>query len=812
MLIGNKKSQQNNQNWCIILSPVKNEMDRKKVAQKISEVFSLSSEEAMDLVTNTPIILLDNLTQQVAAGVKEYFRPTGAEMILTNDVFLKRKCYRTVWPTEPNLSFLHGASAGESSKREQTAPSGMGEEPLEADDALQEIRSLAEQTLGSEAESAETILEPGGAEAPSEPVISSVESHRMSEELRKLKQECYSLKDERDQLRSQLEELRRREEDESSSVESHMKDLAGEREREIKEIRGLLANAEEKVEILKNEYRQARALYEEKLTQFESRGQEDEKLIQGFRAKISVLESEKKILHDSISEREEQLDGLNRKHQSSGNALTQKLSAFESESAAWKAKLETISRDVSRLEESLEKSEARARRYKEQYEEAQKLIQLHTDQGLETRKVLEDRDREIRELRQRLAKADEKAETLRQEFAKAKAHDDEQIREAQEAAEALADAKETLKEKIAALEDENKVQGEMLEDQKAVAQKLESDFAGQRRQLEGEVASVRGELENWSLRAARLTDEVRTRSKEFEELRKTAEEQSAKAAEAESEYDRTRALLQSKIDRDTQAIEDLERKLAQAAERVESFDSIRQAQEAKLKEQADQAAYWKAQADSISGELQGAKKLAAEEVQAREAAQARQREAEKSQIRLLQDIEDQTRAAKKWEAAAQEAAAKLAHTVPLYERQQTLQAKLSADLEARDKELEALRRQLREIHTQNEQREALQRRNHLAGQLAEKEEGLKRLVKQQEKVESEIREREEAMRAILTDQEKIEKDIIESKQAYRHLMEQAKRERAGKVKVTRANGQAQDETNPLDNPPGPSCDDRTSAQ
>ena len=107
MLLGNKKKQGEEQNWCIVLNPLRNEIDKKRVARAISDVFSLSTEEAVDLVSNTPIILLDNLTRNVAAKVKEYFRSAGAEIVLTNDIFYKRKCYRTVWPEPPNLSFLH---------------------------------------------------------------------------------------------------------------------------------------------------------------------------------------------------------------------------------------------------------------------------------------------------------------------------------------------------------------------------------------------------------------------------------------------------------------------------------------------------------------------------------------------------------------------------------------------------------------------------------------------------------------------------------------------------------------------------------
>src|SRR5687767_8826326 len=98
MLLRNRKTQKDEQNWCIILSPLRNEIDKKKVSQKITEVFSLTPDEATDLVANTPIILLDNLSHSIATKLRDFFKTAGADLVLTNDVFQKRKCYRTVWP------------------------------------------------------------------------------------------------------------------------------------------------------------------------------------------------------------------------------------------------------------------------------------------------------------------------------------------------------------------------------------------------------------------------------------------------------------------------------------------------------------------------------------------------------------------------------------------------------------------------------------------------------------------------------------------------------------------------------------------
>jgi hypothetical protein len=104
--------------------------------------------------------------------------------------------------------------------------------------------------------------------------------------------------------------------------------------------------------------------------------------------------------------------------------------------------------------------------------------------------------------------------------------------------------------------------------------------------------------------------------------------------------------------------------------------------------------------------------------------------------------------------------------------------------EAKDREIDFLKRQLQNVHDQNEQRELLQKRTQLVAQLGQKEEQLKRLVEQQGRIETEIRQREETMRQILTQQESLEKEIVESKQAQRHMLEHAKKSKAAPGKET----------------------------
>ncbi len=106
-------------------------------------------------------------------------------------------------------------------------------------------------------------------------------------------------------------------------------------------------------------------------------------------------------------------------------------------------------------------------------------------------------------------------------------------------------------------------------------------------------------------------------------------------------------------------------------------------------------------------------------------------------------------------------------------------------LSDRERELELARRQTRELKNQSEQREAVQKREQLAGIISDKESRLKELVKGQERMEREIKERENVIREILADQEKAEKDIIEAKQAQRHYLELIKKENSSRSKITK---------------------------
>ncbi len=303
MLLGNKKSQKKDQNWCLILNPLYNEIDKRKVSRRISESFGLSGEESDDLVSNTPIILLDNLSHDIATQVKEYFRPTGAELLLTNDVYLKRKCYRTVWPEEPTLDFLKPEDIAPEAAEEPAAESETEESSqlLHPDEALTEMRSLREHVEHLKEEKAKSAA-------------------ARSETDGELVRELNRVKRERDMWREKYDTQRRTAEKlgwelATAQESASQSDQNGALMEEVEKQKALAAAEREKFDELKEEYRQARSVYEEKLLRL----QQD---LLSWKERATELEEdnagrrqEREALEQKLQEQEEKIAGSLKRYQ-----------------------------------------------------------------------------------------------------------------------------------------------------------------------------------------------------------------------------------------------------------------------------------------------------------------------------------------------------------------------------------------------------------------------------------------------------------------------------------------------------------------
>lgn len=254
MLTGTKKVQLVGQDWFVVLNPLKSELERNKIAREIANAFRLPVDEALDLVQNTPIILMDNLLYATALQVKQYFRSSQTDIVVSNDSFLKRRCYRTVWPTPPSLAFLHqvGTPTALSQKNET--------EKLDHGEAIQEIRSWVQSEGGAS--------EQGDTRGPAKNSMGNQNNRHfrsiLEEEREKLLKESVGLKESGSQLRKALEKAQA---DASEKERALQASEAGkkQKEKEAQELQALVSHAEEKYELLREEFRQTRQYFEGKL-------------------------------------------------------------------------------------------------------------------------------------------------------------------------------------------------------------------------------------------------------------------------------------------------------------------------------------------------------------------------------------------------------------------------------------------------------------------------------------------------------------------------------------------------------------------
>ncbi|MBN1492591.1 MAG: hypothetical protein JW938_00440 [Candidatus Omnitrophica bacterium] len=98
----NKKQEE----WAMVLNPLKSEVEKAELVEKLIEIFPFSLDEASQLVERTPLVLFDDLPLSTASELKLYFKQLNVDVLITNDKNIKRKCFKAVWPSLPSFDFL----------------------------------------------------------------------------------------------------------------------------------------------------------------------------------------------------------------------------------------------------------------------------------------------------------------------------------------------------------------------------------------------------------------------------------------------------------------------------------------------------------------------------------------------------------------------------------------------------------------------------------------------------------------------------------------------------------------------------------
>ncbi|HXV27384.1 MAG TPA: hypothetical protein VD913_00315 [bacterium] len=840
MLLGNKKNQENDHNWCLVLNTLHNEIDKKKVAGKISEVFSLSQEEAIDLVSNTPIILLDNLNRPTAVQAKDYFRPTGAEIFLTNDIFLKRKCYRTVWPEPPNLTFLQRLE--EFPKRDEP------QERLAPQEAVHALRS----------QDLKETKENRPLEETEKKVSLPVPDKGAARDINRLKEEVGTWRRKFEAQSQELEKLRK-EFASRERVVSSSDSVVREREKEIQKQKALLANAEEKYEGLKEEYRHARTLFEEKFGILNKEAQEGKKKGEQLVKENEKLEQLRKSLEQELNQRTQRFEGVDEEFRQIRTLLETKLKEAGQEMDAWKSKSEEMNKKIQALDHEREQLGQKINQqikenesWRQKYQEAaDQLVALQS--GRDHEKIYFEKEKEKLDqlhkhkesVEKSLAEESEKAGRLEQQLASTLQEIEEWKTRADEMAGKLWNFEQSEKDLNKILREKEdslriKIEARQKEHEAVLSEKVEENNA-LRAQCEELTTRLHAlEMVHKQEKAVRAKTEERLKELEQGKLvfEQTLNQVQRSYEVLQEQYRKEQIRAEDQASQAAKDVEDWKVRLAEMSGQVDRLAQEKTALEQKINEQANEIHAGhethinlteKIQAVQISydqevvlkekavAELQGVRKtfqtlekllrdeqlksanLEKEKHEIRLSLQQKLEEAqheaqslktreeefkgkiqafEKNQLQLIQELEERTKKLRQGEVKILEMEKALQE---LTDSSQNLEKMFQANLkqlEGKERDLELSRKQIRELNLQLEQRELIFKRTQLTNQLIEKENQLKGLVEEQERIEFEIRDREETLRKVLSEQENVEKEIIEGKQAQRHYLEQAKKEKS----------------------------------
>ncbi|MCB9800283.1 MAG: hypothetical protein H6757_05955 [Candidatus Omnitrophica bacterium] len=838
MLLGNKKNnnKEKEQNWCLILNPIASAIDRQKISRKISATFSLSPDEALDLVSNTPIILLDNLTRSIASMAKDYFSIANAEIFLTNDVYVKRKCYRAVWPEPPNLSFLNSQPQIEQT---ESLVEIQEDRMLEPEEALHEIRSMRD----------ESILKDHEEEIQAMPTPMDHSAGVAKQERKQLEKEIQHWQNKNEKQRLEIEELKDRLHDlEVTSDEKVSVEVLAERNAQLQRQKDLLNNAEQRYAGLQEEYRQARTLLEDKIKLISQE-------LNAWKTKAEETEGQSKTLSDDKSVLKGRIDQLTKELETlledNRKLITDKKSLETNQQNATSSHKQTLQKH-SELEASKKQLIDELQQLRNRHEDLEKEIVKADRRIFELEETNRDLDKNNRELQSKLEQDAVEREELSLEISgiEKRLRDERekqststmdwqaQLNKVQSEAERAKSIIKELKNEKAIYEREIAEYREEItglrrkdEETRTLLGQAKIDHDAFISQYEKEVEKLKGQQS----RDAQLIDKLNANLEEAEAIvaeEKSLQEQSrTETAEKERalRYKLEEALKESQtwrttsedwaarfkqIDEERNVLEDLRQSLESSVDEYQAQMTKLKSEYEKTKDQIKEEAILRAQAEKRSEELERKyyslhkslkdqedqlsvlkeqyqgdlekfsrenellkEKLGHAEALLNETSE-KMEVLEKSRLRLVKELEERGQEADELKLRIKDLE---------YEAKENRNARDDAErkmsaylekIEENDRETDHLRRQVRDLHAQLEQRDVIQKRTQLAAQLTQKEESLKSLVKDQENIEQQIRDLEERMRKTLMDQESLEKEIIEGKQAQRHYLEQAKKEKS----------------------------------
>ncbi len=91
--------------WAVVIQSVPSK-SKKEIVKRLVEIFELDKRDAEQILSNVPLMFLDNLSFGLAVRVKKYFQKLGAVTETTNHDVIKKNCMQVLWPQAPDLSYF----------------------------------------------------------------------------------------------------------------------------------------------------------------------------------------------------------------------------------------------------------------------------------------------------------------------------------------------------------------------------------------------------------------------------------------------------------------------------------------------------------------------------------------------------------------------------------------------------------------------------------------------------------------------------------------------------------------------------------
>jgi len=291
--------------WSVVLDPLKGEMAKNKAARLLEEIFSVSEEDALQLIENAPIILLDDLPQDEADRLKASLQERGLDTWVTNAAMEKRKCFKTVWPADPKLDGLLHTNDEMAARGDEVLPPNEAIAFIREELGSEEVKAMPTARVPEYGESVRMeSLRRENALLAEEKVLMDKKLDTVESEIKFLKSKADTLSEEVSSLGTENDHLRHELEAKRISAELLQ------REKEInQELIGKLQQVEEssesyraRLETLEKEYAEAETVWvqkvqakEDELNQVKHEAEEAKTQARDLDAKLKEAENSFKV-------------------------------------------------------------------------------------------------------------------------------------------------------------------------------------------------------------------------------------------------------------------------------------------------------------------------------------------------------------------------------------------------------------------------------------------------------------------------------------------------------------------------------------